>query len=147
MERGDAGAATAGQPSPAGGAMRVETGALEVRRHYPLQVLLGLLGWVLAVVLIVYLASDAGEISVRIAIFLATVAVVVAVTLALVGGEVRPRHLRERAREQAPITVAYSHDALGRRVDVAGAREPGGELTIEDDGGVRRYRTVGAVTE
>jgi len=147
MERSDAGAAAAETPPRTGGAVRVETGALEVRRHYALQVLLGLIGWVLAVVLIVYLASDAGEISVRIAIFLVTMAVVVALTLAIVGGEVRPRHLRERAREHAPITVDYSHDSLGRRVDVTGATAPGGELTIEDDGGVRRYRTVGAVTE
>src|SRR5262245_25889359 len=143
MESSDAGAAAAGTPSPAGVALRVETGALEVRRRYPLQVLLGLLGWVLAVALVVYLASDAGAISVRIALFLVTMAAVVALTLALVGGEVRPRHMRERGREPAPITVDYSHDALGRPVDVAGARSPGGEITIEDDAGVRRYRAVG----
>jgi hypothetical protein len=145
MERGAAGAA-AETPPPAGGTRRVETGALEVRRRYWLQLLLGLLGWVLAVFLIVYLAKDADEISVRIAIFLAAMGAVVALTLALVAGEVRPRHLRQRAHEYAPVTVDYSHDALGRPVDVDGARTPGGELTIEEVGGVRRYRAAGGVT-
>jgi hypothetical protein len=147
MERGDAGAGAAGTSPPAEGVVRVETGALEVRRRYALQLFVGFLGWVLAAALIVYLASDAGQISIRIAMFLIVVAAIVAFTAALVAVEVRPRLILAREVERPPVEVDYTHDALGRSMDVEGARERRGELTIEEVGGVRRYRTVGAVTE
>ena len=119
---------------------RVETGALDDGRNRGRQVVIGILGWVLVVALIVWLALKADEVEVRVTLFLLFAAVVIALLWTSVAVELfRPLLIRARRRHPAPVSTDALHDALGRAIDPDGAAELTGEFSIEEDGGVRRY--------
>lgn len=122
---------------------RVETGALDDGRRHGRQLVVGVVGWVIVVVLIAWLVLRADDIEVRVTLFLVTAAVVIALLWTSVAVELfRPLLIRGRRRHPAPLSAEAPHDALGRPIDPDGAEELAGEFSIEQDGGVRRYLSV-----
>lgn len=123
--------------------LRIETGALDERRHMVRQYAVAALGWAATVAVIVWLALEATGPAVRVTFFLATVCVVVALVGVLLAVEVfRSPLIRERAQSLPAPPVDEGIDALGRTVVVPARGELSGELTIEAIDGVRRYRTA-----
>jgi hypothetical protein len=122
--------------------MRVATGALDDGRGYRRQLALAALGWVLTAAIVVWLTLQAGEIALRITLFLVSVCVVVsvmAVGLAVV--VLRPALMRGRERELAPAATP-ALDALGRPAPTAlRADLLEGEITIAGGESGRRYVT------
>jgi hypothetical protein len=122
----------------------VETGALDDGRRYRLQFVIALIGWVCTAAVIAWLALHAGEIEIRVTLFLAGVAVVVAVLGTSVAVDLlRPSLIRARSVELSPAEFDDTIDGLGRPLNAAHARSLTGTFTIEDDDGVRRYRRRG----
>ena len=122
--------------------MRVATGALDDGRGYWRQLALAALGWLLTAALVVWLALQAGEIAVRITLFLVTVCVVVAVlAVALAVVVLRPPLMVARRQELPPAEIPVL-DALGRPAPKAlRADLLEGEITIEGRESGRRYVT------
>lgn len=122
--------------------MRVATGALDDGRGYRRQLALAALGWLLTAALVVWLALQAGEIAVRITLFLVTVCVVVAVlAVALAVVVLRPPLMVARRQELPPAAIPVL-DALGRPAPTAlRADLLEGEITIEGRESGRRYVT------
>jgi hypothetical protein len=120
---------------------RVETGALDDRRHIKIEIAAGIVGWLLVIALVVWLAFHADEVAIRLTLFLTSVAVIVAIlATSLAIDLLRPPLIRDLRREPEPILGGAGVDALGRRVETAGARDLGGEVTIVEEDGIRRYR-------
>jgi hypothetical protein len=123
--------------------LRVETGALDDRRHLLRQYAVAALGWAATIGVIVWLALHATDQAVRVTFFLATVCVVIALVNVLVAVEVFRRPLiRERSLSVPTPPVDEEVDALGRRVVAPVRDELAGELTIETIENVRRYREL-----
>ena len=122
--------------------MRVATGALDDGRGYRRQLALAALGWILTAALVVWLALHAGEIEVRVTLFLVTLCLVVAVlAVAIAVVVLRPPLMRARRQELAPAAIP-ALDALGRPAPTAlRADLLDGEITIEGQEGGRRYVT------
>jgi hypothetical protein len=122
--------------------MLVATGALDDGRGYRRQLALAALGWILTAALVVWLALQAGEIALRITLFLVTLSLVVAVMAVGVAVVVlRPPLMRGRERKLAPATTPEL-DALGRPAPTAlRADLLEGEIRIEGGESGRRYLT------
>jgi hypothetical protein len=102
-----------------GPAVPAATGALDDGRHYLRQLIVGLLGWVAAAGVVVYLVITARTGSLRIAFFFITLAVVVALIGALAGAELlRPPVLRNRRAQRPRPSMNAGLDALGRPLPV-----------------------------
>ena len=120
------------------------TGALDDGRHRLRQLLVGLVGWVLAAAAVVYLIMSARVGSLRIAFFFVTLAVVVALIGALAGAELLRRPvLRNRlaSRERPPRGPA--RDALGRPLPViTDDVRRAAVVVVEDTAGGRTFRAA-----
>jgi hypothetical protein len=127
--------------------VRPRTGALDDGRHHGRQLVAAVCGWIAAVALVVWLIASAGAAELRVSLFLVAVAVVIAVLAMVVAIDVlRPPLMRSRGIEREAPTIDETHDALGRRIERAGpALQAGGEILMEDVGGVRRYVRIGDV--
>jgi hypothetical protein len=122
---------------------RVETGALDDRRHLLRQYAVAVLGWAATVGVVLWLVLDATGPAVKVTFFLLTVCVVVAFVGVLVAVEAfRAPLIGERARPLPRPQMEPEVDALGRRVVVPEPDELDGELTIDTTDGLRRYRAV-----
>lgn len=90
--------------------LRIETGALDERRHMVRQYAVAALGWAATVAVIIWLALEATGPAVRATFFLATVCVVVALVGVLLAVEVFRSSADHGTRAVAP-------GAAGRRGD------------------------------
>src|SRR5512132_4243425 len=94
--------------------LRVETGALDDRRHFGRQVAAAILGWLLSAGLVVSLSLSASEIAIHVTLFLVTsclLIAVLAVTVAVV--LLRPRLIRDRGHDVPSPAGLGGLDALG----------------------------------
>ncbi|HEX7254443.1 MAG TPA: hypothetical protein VF236_00800 [Gaiellaceae bacterium] len=128
--------------------MRVATGALDDGRGYWRQLALALLGWLLTAALVVWLSLHAGEIALRVTLFLVSLCVFVALlAVALAVVVFRPPLMRARREGLDATRARPALDALGRPAPTAlRADLLEGEITIEGEEGGRRYVTRGAET-
>jgi hypothetical protein len=114
---------------------------LEDRSRYGRQLVVGVLGWLVAGAMAVWLATHASQTGVRITLFLAAVAIIVAVLAVSVAVDVlRPPLVKGRGEDPAAGLLAATDDALGRPLETDGAQDLRGEFTIGEEAGVRRYR-------
>ena len=123
--------------------MRVATGALDDGRGYWRQLAVAALGWILTAAFVVWLALQAGELALRVTLFLVTLCLVIAVSaVALAVVVLRPPLMRGRQSETVPLAPS-AFDALGRSAPTAlRADLLEGEITIEGEEGGRRYVTA-----
>lgn len=121
--------------------MRVATGALDDGRGYRRQLALAVLGWLLTAAVVAWLALDAGEIAVRVTVFLVSVCVLVALgAVALAVVVFRPPLVRARTEPLDAARAWPALDALGRPAPTAlRADLLTGEISIEGEEGGRRY--------
>jgi hypothetical protein len=106
--------------------------------------IVGLLGWVAAAGVVVYLVITARTGSLRIAFFFITLAVVVAVIGALAGAELlrRPVLRNRRAQHDRSATLA-GRDALGRPLPVISEQvRQAAEVIVENTADGRTFRAA-----
>lgn len=115
---------------------RVTTGADDDGRHRGRRLLVAILGWVLWAALVAWLASDASQDALDVALFLTTVIITVALLLVLTGaGLLRAPLMRERASTPTP---AYRR--LERPLPTAEDQAHlTGEIRVVAQDGERRY--------
>jgi hypothetical protein len=125
--------------------LTVATGALDDGRRRKWHLLVAAAGWVIVGLLVGWLASHAGEVELRMTLFLVCVVVVVAVMgTSLAVDVLRPPLIRARAVDRPKPLAEGPVDALGRPIAGSGAAELTGEFTLDESSGVRRYVEVDA---
>ena len=121
--------------------MAVMTGAEDDGRRRIFRLLVGLLGWLLLIALLVYLARNPTLASLDVALFLITVITVITIVAIFAALQLRSSLMRHRATVPDAIAIDTTHDTLGRPLEPP-ASDLRGEIVLESVNGVRRYRRL-----
>jgi hypothetical protein len=126
------------------GFRRVATGMLDEPALYRRQLVTAAIGWILTVLLMVWLVSSANEIALQITMFLIAVSVVVAIVGIGAGVDLfRSARITSNAPARGLPKPAVTIDALSRPLSLpSDPEELGADMTIEMRDGIRVYRKV-----
>lgn len=126
------------------GFRRVATGMLDEPDLYRRQLVTAAIGWIMTVLLIVWLVSSADEIALQVTMFLIAVSVVVAVVGIGAGVDLfRNARITSDAPARGLPKPSATYDALNRPLSLPShPEELGADMTIEMRDGIRVYRKV-----